>query len=415
MTLFVTLSFILLTIIGCGQTVPAPTQKQWTIMFYAAGDNDLDSHLFNSVVQLQKAGSTSQVNIVAETDWWHRQGAADTLVTGEGVGRWYIEKSDSVTKLTSTLVESVAEINTGTATSVKDFVIWAAQKYPAQHYMLVMTSHGGGWRTNAQALAARGVGQDYTSDPTKQILITLPEFKAVLPSIKSALGKNIDIFACDSCLNGMVEFAYQFKDHVDILVASEENVPGTSFPWDTIAVSLVADPTISAVNLAKNIVNLYYTAYTQQQITTLAAIDLSKITAVVTAIKELAPLFDTTSKDTAFKNLVNTASGQNYSIQRYGDVTFRDIWDMADKIITNWGSDPAYSSIVSKCATIKTAVESAVLLSKYTSGSSDTYSVANSHGLSLYIPTPQTTAYDTDYTNLDFTTYTGWGTFLQKL
>ncbi|MFA5880019.1 MAG: clostripain-related cysteine peptidase [Candidatus Margulisiibacteriota bacterium] len=408
------ISGLMLTITGCGQLTPTPSQKQWTVMFYAAGDNDLEQYIFNNVIQLQKAGSTSQVNIVAETDWWHHKGDAETLVTGEGVGRWYIEKSDTLTKISSKLIETLPEINTGLAESVKDFVIWAAQKYPAQHYILIIGSHGGGWRKN-QALQTRGTGQDYTSDLTKQLLITLPDLKKVFPDIKSALGKNLDILACDTCLNGMVEFVYQLKDYADYMVLSEEIIQGTGFPLDTIAVNLVADPTISAKNLAKDIVNQFYNLYNLQKYSTLAAIDPTKITDVATTVKELALLFDTTTKDTAFNNLVNTATGQTYTIQRYSDVTFRDLWDMADKIIQNWGSDPNYASIVAKCATLKTAIEQAVILSKYTGGASDPYSVAGSHGLSIYIPTPQTTAYDTNYDSLDFTSFTGWGTFLQRL
>jgi hypothetical protein len=100
-------------------------------------------------------------------------------------------------------------------------------------------------------------------------------------------------------------------------------------------------------------------------------------------------------------------------VQRYHDVTFRDLWDLADKIIQN-STDEADYNITTECVAIKSAVEQAVLLSKYTGGSSDPYSVANSHGISIYFPTTQTTTYDTDYDAIDFATYTGWGTFLKN-
>ena len=412
--LFATSCLFLITA-GCGQLAPIPaTQKEWTVMFYAAGDNDLESYILNNVIQLQKAGSTSQVNIVAETDWYHHDGTSTTLTTGEGVGRWYIEKSSSTTSLTSKLVGTLQEINTGSAASVKDFVLWAVQNYPAKHYMLVMSSHGGGWK-NSPPLKARGLGQDYTSDTTKQLLITLPDFKTILPDIKSTLGKKIDIIACDACLNGMVEVAYQFKDYADYLVASEEIVPGYGFPWDTIAISLVADPTRSPRDVTIDIVNKYYTSYNQQTNTTIAAIDLSKIDAVASQFKTFAALFDTSAKLLAFKNLVNSGTNYDFTIQRYYDATFRDAWDMADKIITYMSSDASYNDIVAKCTDLKNAIRDSVILSRYTSGIPRSYTVYNSYGLAIYIPTPETIAYDTEYNKLDFTAFTGWGDFLQKL
>ncbi len=410
-------SFIIMILLigGCGRTQVGPAEpKQWTVMFYAAGDNDLEQAILNNIIELQKAGSTNQVNIIAQTDWWHHKGDAGTLIPGESVGRWYIEKSDSITSITSRLDETVTEINTASADAIKNFVIWTAQRYPAQHYMLVISSHGGGWRSY-NPLNAQGVGQDYTTDPTKQLIISVPEIKAVLPAMKTALGKNIDLLVLDSCNNGAIELAYEFKDYVDFLVASEETIPGTGLPWDQISVNLVSNPTTAIVDIAKDMVNKYYNFYYQKYNTTLSAIDLSKISALADEVKALVLLYNTTAKDTAFTNLVNTHTGDNYTIQRYHDVTFRDLWHMADKIIADKSSDPNYADIVAKCTDIKTAVEQAVVLSKYTTGANIKYTITNSYGLSIYIPTNGTIEYDTSYDNLTFTSYTGWGTFLKRL
>ncbi|MCX5751788.1 MAG: clostripain-related cysteine peptidase [Candidatus Saganbacteria bacterium] len=381
---------------------------------YACGDNDLENDIFYNVVQLQHVGSSDNINMVAQTDWWHHYGTAESMVTGEGVGRWYIVRNSDPTKIKSTLIETLPEINTGTAESVKDFVLWSIQHYPATHYMLIVGSHGSGWRTR-RSIEAKGFGQDFTSDPSREALISLPDFKSILPSIYSALGnKKLDILAIDCCLNGAIEVAYQIKDYVDLLLASEETIPGSGYPWESIATDIVANPTWSGSTLATDIVNLYQTQYSGQEKTTLAAIDLSKITTVADRTKTLASLITANTLEANFRDLINQHTGQTYSIQRYHDVTFRDLWHMADNLISSWGSDPACADITIECATIKTAVEQAVILSKYTSGSTDIYSVANSHGLSIYLPTPQTTTYEAEYGDLDFSTYTGWGTFLQN-
>jgi hypothetical protein len=180
---------------------------------------------------------------------------------------------------------------------------------------------------------------------------------------------------------------------------------------------LASNPSITAEAFAVNAVNYYFARYDLRDNTTLAAIDLSKISAVADEVKNLHPLFNTAYKIATFEALVNNQlTAYNYLIQNYSssDPTPRDLWDMADKIIEYMSGEADNDSITIECAAIKTAVERAVILSKYTLSGSGR-SVAGSHGLAIYIPTPQTTTYESEYGDVDFNTYTGWGTFLQSL
>jgi len=376
-------------------------------MLFCSGDNDLESEIFTNVNELELTGSSDQVNMVAETDWWHKAGTSETLSTGEGVGRWFVTKDSDMVRIKSTLVQTLDEINTATAEAIKEFVVWAAANYPAQKYILIVGSHGSGWRSGV--VKPEGFGQDFTTDPSRGSIMSLTDLKSVLPSIKTALGKNLDILAIDCCLNGMVEVAYQIKDYVDILTASEEIIQGDGYPFTDMAADLVAAPTMSASSFATDIVNKYY----NQKMTTLAQIDITKITNVADRVKTFTTLFTTSEMYEALRDILNDSSGTTYTVQRYDDVTFRDLWHMCDVLIAQKGSDSAYSAITAECAAIKTAVEQAVVISKYTIGGTR-YSVANSHGISIYCPTPQTTTYEAGYDTVDFSTYTGWGAFLQK-
>lgn len=39
-------------------------------------------------------------------------------------------------------------------------------------------------------------------------------------------GERIDLLGFDACLMGMMEVAYELQDHTDIMVFSEETIPG---------------------------------------------------------------------------------------------------------------------------------------------------------------------------------------------
>ncbi|MFA6548471.1 MAG: clostripain-related cysteine peptidase, partial [Candidatus Margulisiibacteriota bacterium] len=408
-------------ILGCGTATSTPTTtttnttvaRLWTVMMFAEGDNDLEPYIFGNINEMEKTGSTGEVAMVAETDWYSYSGSAESLTsTGEGVARWYILKDQDMAKIKSQLVMSLPEIDTGTAEALKDFVLWAVQNYPATHYMLIVSSHGGGWRTRNTTNS--GVGQDFTTDPTRSRLITLPQLKSILPDIKTAVGnKKMDIIAFDACLNGAIETAYLMKDYFDYMAASEENIPGTGYPLDTITADLVATPAMSAEAFSKIIVNKYYDYYLANgQRSTLAAIDLSKVTAIANEVKALKDLYNTSTKEALLQEIIDThTDSYNYLVQRYYYTSYRDLWHLADKIIAgSTGTD--YDAITVECAAIKSAVEQAVLLNKYTDPlpvPSNTYALANSHGLSIYFSTISTEAYDTGYDALDFSTYTGWG------
>ena len=53
-----------------------------------------------------------------------------------------------------------------------------------------------------------------------------PRLSYALSQIKDVLGQKIDLVGMDACLMAMVEVAYEIKDYVNILVASQETEPG---------------------------------------------------------------------------------------------------------------------------------------------------------------------------------------------
>jgi hypothetical protein len=52
------------------KTMATTTEKQWTIMVYLAGDNNLDSAGVTDLKEMKEVGSTEQVNVTAQFDRW---------------------------------------------------------------------------------------------------------------------------------------------------------------------------------------------------------------------------------------------------------------------------------------------------------------------------------------------------------
>ncbi len=109
------------------------TEKQWTIMVYLAGDNNLDSAGVTDLKEMKQIGSTEQVNVIAQFDRW-----GGTQATK----RYYLRKGGVLAK---DEVASLGETNMGDPNVLKDFLLWGVKNYPAQRYLAVLWNHGAGW------------------------------------------------------------------------------------------------------------------------------------------------------------------------------------------------------------------------------------------------------------------------------
>src|SRR5688500_2408890 len=133
---------------GVNTATPLPDSTsqlpEWTVIVYSAADDEvLEENMWFDVNEMELVGSNAQLNIVVQMD---RYGGA---FTGDGdwsdTRRYLITQDDDLDHITSPVVESIGEVDTGDPQTLIDFVTWAIQNYPARKYALVMSDHGGGW------------------------------------------------------------------------------------------------------------------------------------------------------------------------------------------------------------------------------------------------------------------------------
>ena len=111
----------------------ATNQRNWTIMVYLAGDNNLDSAGLVDLKEMKTTGTTDKIAVLAQFD---RAGAKRSTV------RYCLKKG---TTLAKDAVAKLGETNTGDPKVLEDFVTWGVTNYPADHYLLVLWNHGAGW------------------------------------------------------------------------------------------------------------------------------------------------------------------------------------------------------------------------------------------------------------------------------
>ena len=287
------------------------TKAKWTFMVYLAGDNNLSDAGDTDLQEMAAVGSSDEVSIIAEFDCIGDEGHSK---------RYYVERGNLKE------VADLGETDSGDPNVLLDYIAWTKENYPADRYALILWNHGGGWDkssmdTISQEVGTRNFGRAEGTErssssmgraffrTTLQTIMSLEtaderaicsddgsghsldtvELGRVLAEAKKLLGKKIDLMGMDACLMANLEVAYQARDYVNYIVASEENEPNNGWPYTEVLQRLVDEPDMATADFGAHIVDAYIKSYAHTGFTvTQSAVDLSKVDELTGAMDELA-------------------------------------------------------------------------------------------------------------------------------
>lgn len=247
------------------------TSYNWELMIYLNGDNLLYQIQDQVLNKIKNIGSTDQVHIAILYD---SNNDGDTKL-------YYLEDTN--------LVEQEWEIESNMAdpNTIRNFVQKVKTDNTFQHDALIIsTNKGSGWQ---------GILWDDTNGNNRQI--QLSEFSEIFTDITNNGLDKLDVLAIETCLAGMTENAYQFKDYVDYYIAYEDcAIAGFvpySWPFEGPISDLIENPQMSPEEFSINHLNYFEPRkFTSSRIiTVLAVTDLNKMDSVKNSINTLAQYF----------------------------------------------------------------------------------------------------------------------------
>ncbi len=256
-------------------------QKDYTVMVYMVGSN-LESKLGNASKDLKEMEE-------AELSYDH----VNLLVYAGGSRRWSSDvpsDKNSVLDMSETgqnriVAQTAANADMGAPATLREFVNFSTDNYPADHYALIFWDHGGGplW----------GFGSDELFDSDS---LTVQEMREAMSGTIFAYGigkkdKKLDFVGFDACLMGSIENMYMWSEFSNYYIGSEELEPGDG--WDYHALSLLNRST-DPVTITGAVVDAYGSYYegiasdTYNPDVTLACADLSVVKKVSESIGGLS-------------------------------------------------------------------------------------------------------------------------------
>ncbi len=375
-----------------GALAAGKTVKKWTLLFYINADNNLNSAGLDDVNEMEKVGSTEDVNIVAMLDTYGDKG---TKV-------YFVQKDSNPGKITSPVVRDLPEQDMGSEQTLVDFFKWGVQNYPAEHYFVAIWNHGAGWIRSNEGLI-KGISYD---DDSHNHMST-PELGKGLKQMCEFLGRPIDIIGYDACLMQMAEVAWEVRKFADIEVGSEETEPGDGWPYDDFIKPLVQNPDMTPAEFAAVHVTKYGESYNGgsqgSQSVTQSAVDLKKLDDMAGAFDEFCEaLIDNAHLNGTLKNIIRNTQSFYYS-------QYKDLGHFL-KLVMQQIDEPVVKE-KAKALYEKLCGEDGVIIANSHVGSSK----ANAMGLSIWMPSKsQLDGSLNDYRELQFSSLK-WDEFIQGL
>ncbi len=423
-------------------------QAKWTVLVFMNAKNNLEQDAFKNYWQMAQVGSSKDVNVVVELGRPQNHYYTSDSAPWSGVKRFLVTKG-TVTPDAANAVQDLGAADMGKGSTLSEFVSWSVPKYPAANYMLVIWDHGQGYRfqvamdrrsrefASSRSLALDGARP--TVEPQSPILggiksVSYDEdtghilynrdiedsLKGVFASdgLKNYLpsGK-INVLGFDACLMSMIETSYAMREVSQFFVGSEEEEPGDGWDYEKFLSPLAQNPSLSAADVSKLVVQAYKATYGGRPTqTTMSALDQTKIKGVADAVGDFA-----VAAGPLLQANIQTFRQTRGKVKSYGASSPTKVSVDLLYFTKQLGLAFPRSSLADKAAAIERALNSMVLSSYASPDMVDGYGTS---GLAIFFPAtakdfqadPNSSGYDPANTlfPIEFVKEVPWSTFVNS-
>ncbi len=255
-------------------TLPQPP-KNWTVMVYMVG-SDLESRGRNGSKDLLEmlTGTTptsaDTTNLVLTTGGSTREG-------------WKTVKRSLVQDGQHYVLEDLGAKSMADPQTLSDFVLWATNHFPAQHYALILWNHGAG---------PQGYGLD-TSEAGQSQMMSLTQLHQAYQTIRTQWGNLFDIVIYDACLMSSIEVAEITSTIANVMAGSAELEPAHGLNYEHLLHTITANPPPDGISFGK-VVKTGYLQQTQEKKTskdshiTYSVLDLTQLSTFRETLSQFA-------------------------------------------------------------------------------------------------------------------------------
>lgn len=362
--------------------------KDWTIMVYMAGDNNLNDDMFAGILGLRERIGAPLKDKVSFLIYFDGETiSAKTL---------QIDFSDSQAGFVTLNSEN-------SSSNISEFVKWCVndREQLATNYALIFSGHGDNFLSGK-----------FLRDDNSAGYLTGQGLRKELREVKKILDdKKLKVMGFDSCVMNSVETAYEMSPFAEILIGSQGYFPNAGWDYGRIATNLskeyAGNQTVSSERMATIITNSLieanyrYALYAGRSID-ICWTDLSQIDSVASATYDFAAKLTNIHDQQKFKvELEQALLVAHWKCQTYYYDQCIDLIDFCEILLENCGDD-LKKEIETECKALIDAAGSCVKRSLFLGPE-----FQFARGFSLFFPWSYDTYkkfFEKIYRNLDMAT-----------
>ncbi|HMK12534.1 MAG TPA: clostripain-related cysteine peptidase [Acidimicrobiales bacterium] len=364
--------------VAIGGSTAGAAQPGWTVLVYVAADNNLEPFAIPNLMQMASVGSGPGLDIEAFIDRSPKNSDAPLA----NLGNWSGTKVVQVNKGSFTQEQDLGNVDSGSPTTLTNFISSAAQRHPSDKLALIIWDHGAAWLGTAL-------------DEQTNHIIALPALQQALSAGLKGAGKaKFEMLGFDACLMSSAEVLGALAPLANWITASAELEPGHG--WDYSALGAVAGGGGSGADLGKAIANAYQAYATSQNTSStisLAVVNSAAVPALTNAVNGAG-----NALSGAAASVAPAISGERAKVLSYG----RNPDPKLDFNLVDVGALAA-SGTAPQLAPVAGALNAAVAYKVVGPG------LPGGTGVSIYFP-PAASTYRKSYGNLP--SVAGWNKFL---
>lgn len=345
----------------------------WAVLVYVSADRVLTNFAVDSLKQL-KLHSGPDTIVLAQVHLGNERKTRRYVFDGSSEAGSSIELG-----LQKDIKPPLSAVGIADPANLSKFLEWASH-FDARHRCLFLWGHGYELLLNEDdSSSGRKPGRNYLSP--KGLQEALRSAKQKLPEL------NLDIIGIDACAMSLYELASELKDAGDFLVASQEDVPDQSFPYDRILAKLSGPSSDKVEAIAASLPGLYREAYQDYVVgdgmgtneITLSSIRLKNSGKLKESLTQLSNALLRSVGDSHFDEQLLLARKES---RAFATGLFVDLGDFCLQL----GEKLTDGEVKSACAAVLGAIDSksndAVILAKQPDNGQST----RAHGISIYFP-----------------------------
>tara|TARA_B100000945_G_scaffold30980_2_gene21251 strand:- start:2613 stop:5192 length:2580 start_codon:yes stop_codon:yes gene_type:complete len=331
---------------------------EWGFYVYMAGDNTLYDELTDDLNEMKMVGSNDELDIVALTDKNYDNDSKLYHVLKHNL----VEKN--LTEVNSTWEN---ELDMGDGDTLRDFLIWASDEFPAKKKILIIWNHGSGWEK---------VAEDGSS------FLTVPEINNSIKEYREITNESpFTLIGFDACLMGMFEIMYELKNHAEMVHGSEAYEPLEGWTYNHLLYKL--DKNLNNEELAYHVVNDYTESYRNGSVYTSYS-----VTSSVVSTNNLDNLWNKVNNFSSEINSVLPIFRNEIGIARENSQRFdqnpnyRDLYDFSVKI----EEEIPVISVKESAKELRKAINESIMFEDHWI-KPEKLNVERANGMTIYFPT----------------------------